>query len=161
MKLDNSKIAFSKADLCKNLILPEVIDEDLAEEIGLHVGDGSMNFYKIKDKIKGIYQLRGHLKDDKEHYYKRIKSLYKDLYNINISLRDMPSTGVIGFQLWSDALIQFKHEVLGLSLGKKTNITIPKEIIENNELSKTFLRGFMIQMGACIFIKDMENHIQE
>ena len=41
---------------------------NLAEEIGLHIVDGSMNMYSIK----GLYQLRGNIIDDKEHYQKRI-----------------------------------------------------------------------------------------
>ena len=86
MKFDNSTILFSEADLNKNLVLPRIMDSALAEEIGLHVGDGSMNFYKSKDKTKGLYQLRGHSIDDKLHYYTRIKFLYKYLYNLDISL---------------------------------------------------------------------------
>ena len=96
------------------------------EEIGLHVGDGSMNFYRSKNKTKGLYQLRGHSIDDKLNYYTRIKFLYKYLYNLDISLRHMPSTGVIGFQVWSDALVQFKHKVLGLCLGKKNRYNYSK-----------------------------------
>ena len=42
------------------------ITPELAEEVGWHIGDGSMNFYKGK----GLYQLRGHIEDDKEHYIK-------------------------------------------------------------------------------------------
>ena len=45
------------------MIFPKIC-EDLAEETGWHIGDGSMNFY-INDGIKkGIYQLRGHMVDD-------------------------------------------------------------------------------------------------
>ena len=46
----------------------ETVTEELAEETGLHIGDGSMNFYKNKGELKGLYQLRGHMTDDKEHY---------------------------------------------------------------------------------------------
>ncbi|MFH1503480.1 MAG: hypothetical protein ABIE36_02390 [Candidatus Diapherotrites archaeon] len=45
--------------------IPSKISEELAEEIGWHIGDGSMNFYKNRGKLKGFYQLRGHIKDDK------------------------------------------------------------------------------------------------
>ena len=71
-----------------NITLPTHFSADLAEEIGLHLGDGSMNFYNGK----GFYQLRGHIKDDKEHYKTRIKDLYQKLYNITPKLRDMPSS---------------------------------------------------------------------
>jgi len=56
-----------------------------------------MNYYNNKGYQKGIYQLRGHFKDDKEHYIKRIKPIFKRLYDFDIRLRDMPSTRVFGF----------------------------------------------------------------
>tara|TARA_Y100000310_G_C20674081_1_gene811905 strand:- start:1832 stop:2617 length:786 start_codon:yes stop_codon:yes gene_type:complete len=151
MKFDNSKIKFSKNDLRKNIILPDEMTPLLAEEIGLHVGDGSMNFYKNKNNQKGFYQLRGHIIDDKDHYSSRIKYIYKRLYNLNISLRKMPSTGVLGFQVWSNALVSFKHEKLKLILGDKLHITIPNEFFENNELSKSFLRGYYDTDG-CLYV---------
>lgn len=73
MKFNLSKIKFSKSDINKSLALPEEVSPDLAEEIGLHIGDGSMNFYCGK----GLFQLRGHIMEDKAHYQKRIKRLYK------------------------------------------------------------------------------------
>ena len=62
------------------IILPGELTSELAEETGIHIGDGSMNFYKARNKLKGLYQLRGHINDDKEHYDKRIKYLYKKIY---------------------------------------------------------------------------------
>ena len=76
MKLDTSKIIFNARDLNRNIKIPKKITSDLAEETGLHIGDGSMNFYNTKQGINGIYQLRGHLIDDKEHYNTRINNLH-------------------------------------------------------------------------------------
>jgi intein/homing endonuclease len=148
MKFNLSKINFRKIDLAKGMILPEKITLDLAEEIGLHVGDGSMNFYSNK----GIFQLRGHIEDDKEHYLNRIKKLYKSLYNLDINIREMKSTGVIGFQVWSDALVDFKSKIIGLPLGWKNNITIPK-IINNKELFFAFMRG-LFDTDGCLYIEN-------
>ena len=72
--------------------LPSKISPELAEEIGWHIGDGSMNFYKNRGKLKGFYQLRGHIEDDKAHYEIRIKPIFKKLFDINIRIREMPST---------------------------------------------------------------------
>src|SRR3989344_2508330 len=121
MKLDLSRLPNSK----ENISLPEKITPELAEETGLHIGDGTMNFYKNGNRIKGSYALRGHIIDDKQHYDKKIKVLYKNLFDLNVSLRDIPSTGVYGFQKWSDDIINFKNKVLKLPLGKKLNIEIP------------------------------------
>ena len=65
MKLDLFKLPLLKGEIS----LPEKIDELLAEETGAHIGDGTMNFYKNRDKLKGSYALRGHLIDDKPYTY--------------------------------------------------------------------------------------------
>ena len=148
MEFDLSKIKFGKSDRNKNIILPKKITPDLAEEIGLHIWDGSMNNYSYK----GLFQLRGHIKDDEEHYQTRIRELYKKLYNLDINLREMKSTGVIGFQIWSDAMVNFKNKILGLPLGKKSNIEIPK-MINNKELFYSFMRG-LFDTDGCLYIEN-------
>lgn len=121
------------------------LNQELAEEMGLHLGDGSMNYYNKK----GFYQLRGHIIDDREHYFTRIKYLYEKLFEIKINLRNMSSTGVIGFQIWNTELVKFK-ENLGLPCGKKGNFDIPKTI-SNKKLFFAFLRGFFDTDGSIYF----------
>ena len=126
---------------------PSKISSELAEEIGWDIGDGSMNFYKNRGKLKGFYQLRGHIEDDKEHYEKRIKYLFKKLFDIEIRIRDMPSTRVVGFQIWNDNLIEFKKK-FGLPLGKKYEIAIPKELLVNINLKKAVIKGLFDTDGG-------------
>lgn len=121
----------------------------LAEEIGLHLGDGSMNYYKSK----GLYQLRGHIKDDRPHYDFRIKYIYKTLFDLDISLREMPSCGVYGFQIWSNKLVDFKSKSLGLPLGKKIHFRPPFWIIQKEDYTKSFLKGFFDSDG-CLYIEN-------
>lgn len=127
--------------------VPKKVSIELAEEIGWHIGDGSMNFYKNRGKMRGFYQLRGHIKDDKEHYEKRIKPIFMKLFGLNISLREMPSTRVFGFQIWDDKLIKFKEE-FNLPLGKKLEIVIPKVLLSNNQLKKAVIRGIFDTDGG-------------
>jgi len=145
----NKRINWESRDMKQEIKLPSKLDSLLAEEIGLHLGDGSMNYYKGK----GFYQLRGHLKDDKEHYERRIKPLYKKLFNIEVNLREMPSAGVYGFQIWSKELVDYKNKVLGLPLGKKLDFEIPKEIANDDELAKSFLRGYFDTDG-CLYLEN-------
>ena len=56
----------------------------LAEECGIHFGDGYM---KIRDDGWGIhyeYAISEHSQDDK-HYIEYVKKLMKELYNLEIS----------------------------------------------------------------------------
>jgi hypothetical protein len=127
--------------------LPSAMSKELAEETGIHIGDGSMNFYKNS----GLYSLRGHKTDDEKYYRYHIKSLFKKLYDADIKLRTWPD--VFGFQLCSNELVKFKHEFLGLPLGPKGEITIPKVIMKNDEFAKACLRGIFDTDGNIYFEK--------
>ncbi len=137
--------------MVKNIFIPVEITPELAEETGWHIGDGSMNFYLSKGYKRGIYQLRGHMEDDREHYISRIKPIFKSLYKIDISLRDMPSTRVFGFQIWSSSLIDFKQR-LGLPLGKKLNVIIPEVFLSNDELIASVIRG-IFDTDGCVYLE--------
>lgn len=139
----------------KIAIFPSKITPELAEETGWHIGDGSMNYYNNQGKLKGIYQLRGHIEDDKQHYIQRIKPIFKILYGIDISLREMPSTRVFGFQIWSNELVKFK-ESLGLKTGPKLNLIIPNSFLKTDELKSAVIRG-IFDTDGCVYL-EKKNH---
>jgi len=143
--------------MVEDISIPLEISQELAEETGWHIGDGSMNIYNNKGYQKGIYQLRGHIEDDREHYIKRIKPIFNLLYNLDISLRDMPSTRVFGFQIWSNKLLNFKKE-LGLPLGKKLDIEIPQIFLENENLRKAIIRG-IFDTDGCVYLEKKNNKL--
>ena len=142
--------------MVNDLIIPTKISELLAEETGLHIGDGTMNFYRQKNKIKGSYELRGHIIDDRPHYDTRIKEIYKELYNIKVPLKEMRKTGVFGFQIWSDSLVNFKSKILGLPLGPKKEISIPYQFLNKNHLKKAVIRG-IYDTDGCLYIEKKRN----
>ena len=133
------------------------ISDELAEEIGWHIGDGSMNYYKNRGKSKGFYQLRGHIKDDKEHYEKRIKPIFEKIFNKKIKIRKMPSTRVIGFQIWDDELVNFKTS-LGLPLGKKFEIEVPNLLLSKINLKKAVIRRIFDTDGG-IYLEKKNNKL--
>lgn len=134
---------------------PDKITSELAEETGWHIGDGTMNFYKNHGKEIGLYQLRGHIEDDKPHYLMRVKPIFKNLYGADISLREMPSMRVFGFQIWSSDLVKFKQN-LGLTIGPKLDLIIPEKFLENNDLKISVLRG-IFDTDGCIYFEH-KNH---
>ncbi len=137
--------------------IPNLISEKLAEETGWHIGDGSMNFYRNQGKLKGIYQLGGHVIDDKPHYISRIKPIFKEIYNLDISLREMPSTRVFGFQIWDDNLVKFKQK-LGLPLGKKWDVSIPEIFLKEENLKIAVVRGIFDTDGG-IYLEKKNNKL--
>ena len=62
----------------QNLILPSSYSNELAEETGIHIGDGSMYLYKEK---YGVYCFSGHEHDDIQFSIYFIH-LMKKLYNL-------------------------------------------------------------------------------
>ena len=140
----------------KGILHPKITPE-LAEETGWHIGDGSMNYYNNKGYRKGVYQLRGHIEDDKPHYIERVKPLFKQLYGIDISLRYMPSTRVFGFQIWNNDLVRFK-EKMGLPLGKKFHVSIPEVFLKKKELTKAIIRGIFDTDGG-IYLEKKNNKL--
>ena len=141
----------------ENILIPKSITPELAEESGWHIGDGSMNYYNNKGYRKGIYQLRGHIEDDREHYINIIKPIFKLLYGVDVSLRLMPSTRVFGFQLWCNKLVEFKKG-LGLPLGKKFDVSIPKVFLVNDELKKAVIRG-IFDTDGCVYLLRKNNKL--
>lgn len=119
------------------------INELIAEETGIHTGDGSMNIYN------GVhcYTLAGHLIDDEKYFKQIIKPLYKKAYNKEVKLRNW-SQGTIGFRICDKKIVEFKNKILGLPLGKKHCIKIPKQILDNKKFENAFLRGFVSTDGS-------------
>ncbi len=136
---------------------PKEISEELAEETGWHIGDGSMNYYKNHEKMIGLYQLRGHIEDDRPHYIQRIKPLFKNIYGIDVSLREMPSTRVFGFQIWSNELVEFKQK-LGLKIGPKLDIKIPDIFLDDKKLRIAVVRG-VFDTDGCIYLEKKNNKL--
>lgn len=150
MRFNLDSINYNKSDLRKGIILPEQLSPELAEETGLHIGDGTMNFYMNKGRHKGKYSLRGHINDDVKHYDNRIKKLYKLLYNLEIKLSKVKSTGVYGFQVWTDSIVNFKHKILKLPIGKKLNIRIPNCFIDKYFID--VVRG-IFDTDGCLYLE--------
>ena len=60
----------------------------------------------------------------------------------------MPDTGVLGFQIWSNVLVEFKHKILDLPLGKKINISIPKMFFTKRDFLISVIRGIFDTDGT-------------
>ena len=69
----------------------------------------------------------------------------------------MPKTRVFGFQIWNDELVKFKQG-LGLPLGKKFNITIPKLFLTNEKLKIAIIRG-IFDTDGCVYLEPKNNKL--
>ena len=120
------------------------INGDLAEETGIHIGDGSMNVYKGN---RHFYTVACHKEDDKLYMDNLVLPLIKRVYEKTPKPRYW-SKGTYGFRICSVDIVKFKNEVLGLPLGKKKDITIPESIKQNEYYIRRFLRGLFETDGS-------------
>ena len=148
VNFDTSRIKFSKNDLDRNIILPTYLTSELSEEIGAHVGDGTLSNKKYYFSIRCD-------KNEKGYFTNFLFRLYKDLFNIDLNLLERGS--ISGFELSSKAIHSFKENVLGLTVGKKVDkIDVPSCILESKNLDiySSFLRGVFDTDGCITFRKN-------
>lgn len=143
-RLDLSRVEFSSSDKEKGIRLPKLLDEYLAEETGVHLGDGFLSGKKYDFRVKGDRT------NEMEYYDDYLKKLYKRLYNLEINNRDYGDS--YGFEIYSKGIWTFKTNTLGITPGKKDKIRIPKLIRDaGTDIHCAFLRGIMDTDGSIVF----------
>jgi hypothetical protein len=140
MTFDLSQVEYSRRDLEKPLKIPSKLTPDLAEIIGLHIGDGHLGYRK--NKYSYVMQLMGNPKTERLHYDNRILKLWKSVFNIDLKLKDYPNK-CYGFIVYSKALGTFFNKVLKMPIGRKSkSIRIPnliKKTCKNKIFSNRFI----------------------
>jgi len=143
-KITNKKIKPSWADIKRNVILPTEITKNLAEETGIHLGDGNLNINTDKFGWKRYgYNITGNLAEEIIYYSKHILPLIKSLYNLEGRLLFNKDKNSITADYKSKAIVEYKNKILKLPIGKKTYAQIPKEIMKDKELQKRVIIGLV------------------
>lgn len=148
---DLSNIQLSHYDKKRKLILPNKLSPELAEEIGLHLGDGTLS------KNKNYFSVRGGYAEE-DYYTDYILPLYKNIYNINPPL--LKRSLACGFEISSKGIKEFKSKVLGITTGVKTYvIEVPSCIIESKDkkIYNAFLRG-LIDTDGCYYYNEKKQY---
>ena len=148
--MNNNKKYFSHNDIKRGLKMPNKINKDVAEETGIHAGDGHMNIIKHSTGTKYVYSISGGYED--ERYFKSfLIPLMKRLYNIKPSIYRAKHEKSLTLHYQSKGLIYFKKG-LGLPLGKKLNLKIPLLILKS-PFRLDFIRGVFDTDGSLSFRK--------
>ncbi len=117
----------------------------LAEEIGMHLGDGFLSDKKYE------YRLKGSKIDEREFYDNFVRTLYKTVYNADVQIREYSDS--YGFEFYSKALWTFKRNVVGIPTGNKRGIRVPDVLkVNNQEILAAFLRGYFDTDGSISFL---------
>ncbi len=144
IKLDNNNVLFSRNDEKRGIVIPKIMTRELAEEIGIHVGDGTL------PNKEYYFSVRGGM-DEEDYYTEFILPLYKRVYNLDLKV--LKRSRACGFEINSKALYLFKNKTLGIVTGCKTNrVEIPKQIVcgDNKEIMQAFVRG-VFDTDGCFY----------
>ena len=148
MEFDLSGIKLSRKDVLRGLKFPTEMNEKLAEDIGIMIGDGCVLSYKYNNLTNNFISVDGNSLTDREYLLDYVFNLKLNLYNLNFKSVFKKNRNEMRIQLNSQGLVQFYTRVIGLPLGKKINIGIPSCVWENNNLIKACLRGIMDTDGS-------------
>lgn len=135
-------------------ILKIEMNEFVAEEVGIHMGDGMMNIYFNKANGKKIYLIKisGDPIEDKLYYDYWVRPLIFVAYGKAVKPK-LLKWNEYGVRFNSKDILLFKHK-LRLPLGKKKDMKIPEEIKENEEFLKRFIRGVFDTDGSMVFLRE-------
>jgi len=149
---DRSEIKFSKFDKKRGVKIPNRLSSDLAYLIGIHIGDGTMNYYIDKQDYWISYS--GHLIDEYDWYIKTLKPLITSLFNINPKIQKDKRLGRTSVRLYfrSKAILSFLNS-LGLPLGPKKNLEVPSIIKSSNDKIKRYFLMGLADTEFCLTFK--------
>jgi len=126
--------------------------ENLAELVGIILGDGNINRYTKGKKI-ATYALRicGHVENDYDYLINFVSPLIEDLFDIKAFFYKSKTTKSSYVIASSKKLVEFLFDI-GLMNGNKVTrqVGIPMWIMNNKKYSVSCLRG-LIDTDGCIF----------
>ena len=135
-------IEYSYKDKQREIKIPSSLTSDLAELIGIIVGDGHIT---LKHNKKYEIVIVGHITEDEDYHLSRVCYLFRSLFNLQyipqIFRKDMALRGI---DVSSKAIVTFLVEEMGLSYGNKMQAEklVPRIILNSPpETKAAFIRG--------------------
>jgi len=128
----------------KRVRFPKELNGDLAEEIGLHISDGTMS--------EGRVEYCGHEDDDGVYLRYRVLPLLRRIWGIKkVSWKAERDNKCLKLVLHSRRIVKFKERVLGLPCGVKEEIQIPERIMTRRSIVRRLMSGLFDGDGSISF----------
>ncbi len=147
MELDVSTIRVSKNDLRCGLKLPRVMTLELAEFIGIMMGDGHLGYYRGtlgNGKRYVNYQIKVAGNKAEKIYLESIMSLFRSLFSLELKYTQDTAPNAIILRKQSKGVLHFLNQVCGIPINSKVEIAMVPEIIlksQDDNIKRAFLRG--------------------
>ncbi|MFQ5722382.1 MAG: hypothetical protein ACE5GI_07800, partial [Candidatus Aminicenantales bacterium] len=149
VRLNLSGVEFSKNDKKRNIILPYRMNEDLAEDIGIQIGDGCLHLGKKDFAIL----CSGNYSEDFLYFHNFLIPLKKRLFkNVVLNLRKHKNQNTYELKIGSKAIFTFYRKVIGLPAGYKNGIKIPELLFDKESWIKACIRG-IFDTDFCLTFK--------
>jgi len=151
-------LGFEQFERARKIRIPPICEE-LAEDIGIQIGDGSLGYWgNGKGGRSFIANVYGNITEDEIYLMTCVKTLKEKLFGVHVSYRRDRTAGTFVLTIYSKNLICF-YKNLGFPIGPKINIKIPDFIFINKKLQIACLRGLMDTDGSLAFRKgDYSNY---
>ena len=119
-----------------------VLNEELAEFIGIYLGDGTIT--------KDIIRISGDSRYDL-YYFEYISYLVRVLFNLDSRIATEKRSKGLSITIYSKNLCSFLKDKYGINFGDKirNQTKIPQEILKNKKLALACLRG-LVDTDGCI-----------
>jgi hypothetical protein len=164
IKFDLSMIELSSNDRRRNLTLPAFLSVELAEFIGIMIGDGHLSLtkrsnYLIKTFIQSQIIISGNCEESQ--YLNHVCKLFTLLFNCMPKYRRDKRSKSVLLTVRSKGLLQFLNKICGVPTGRKTyTVQIPSLIKEADLPFKfAFLRGLAdTDFSVCFKKKSIRGH---
>ncbi|MFH1786850.1 MAG: hypothetical protein ABH829_04340 [archaeon] len=151
MKFDLSQVEFSETDIEREIKIPNKLTPELAEIIGLHLGDG--NIYKQAGR-GSVFSYTCCLDQERAYYDQYFIPKLKGLFNLKVRPH-IPKENEYRIRIYSKALFTFFTKVLKIpACNKNSMLAVPQYIKESSrEVNNAFVRGFADTDFCLIFKK--------
>ena len=145
MEFDLSKIEMSPSDIRRRIRLPKQMTVELAEFIGIIIGDGNLSYrvcsqngYKIR---KSDIRIAGNVNEGE--YLSYVIELFENLFNITMYYREDKRSKAVSLTAHSMGILHFLNIICRIPLNRKVdNVNIPAMIMKSSlEIKYAFLRG--------------------
>ena len=140
VNLDLSGVRYSWRDKEKKVIISKVLTPGLAEDMGIHIGDGSL--YKC-NPTRPSYEFKYASNTKEKDYLMHILKIKKKLFGLN-KYKIRQRNNELNLTFNSLAISTFYINSLGIPSGSKVHSSSVPEIINNSkdkEILSSFLRG--------------------
>ncbi len=142
----------------RGLVIPTKMTSELAEYLGIVVGDGYVGTINNRKtgKTSCVIEISGNMKNDLEYHEKHIIPLYKKLFNLDANVLKRTKDSTIKIVVYSKDIVGF---INGLGIkSPKHHIEIPSCILNYKDFWTDFIRGLFDTDGSISLKRRYRNY---